>query len=48
MADVQKRLAAHFATPVSVVRKGSKGSISIPFGSDDELARLLEKIGIKI
>ena len=48
VADVQKRLAAHFATTVSVVRKGSKGSISIPFGSDDELARLLEKIGIKI
>ena len=48
VADVQKRLAAHFATPVAVVRKGSKGSISIPFGSDDELARLLEKIGIKL
>jgi ParB family chromosome partitioning protein len=48
VADVQKRLASHFATPVSVVRKGSKGSISIPFSSDDELARLLEKIGVKI
>jgi ParB family chromosome partitioning protein len=48
VADVQKRLASHFATPVSVVRKGTKGSISIPFGSDDELARLLEKIGIKL
>jgi len=48
VADVQKRLASHFAAPVSVVRKGSKGAISIPFGSDDELARLLEKIGIKL
>ena len=48
VADVQKRLASHFATPVSVVRKGTKGSISIPFSSDDELARLLEKIGIKL
>jgi ParB family chromosome partitioning protein len=46
--DVQKRLASHFASPVSVVRKGTKGSISIPFSSDDELARLLEKIGIKL
>jgi len=36
------------AAPVTVVRKGGKGSISIPFGSDDELARLLEKIGIKL
>ena len=48
VADVQKRLASHFASPVSVVRKGTKGSISIPFSSDDELARLLEKIGIKL
>jgi ParB family chromosome partitioning protein len=48
VADVQKRLASHFATPVSVVRKGAKGSISIPFSSDDELARLLEKIGVKV
>jgi len=48
VADVQKRLASHFATPVTVVRKGTKGSISIPFGSDDELARLLEKIGVKL
>ncbi|MEN9653154.1 MAG: putative chromosome-partitioning protein ParB [Verrucomicrobiota bacterium] len=48
VADVQKRLASHFAAPVSVVRKGTKGAISIPFGSDDELARLLEKIGIKL
>jgi ParB family chromosome partitioning protein len=48
VADVQKRLASHFASPVSVVRKGTKGSISIPFGSDDELARLLEKIGVKL
>jgi ParB family chromosome partitioning protein len=48
VADVQKRLASHFASPVTVVRKGTKGAISIPFGSDDELARLLEKIGIKL
>ncbi|MFM7743409.1 MAG: ParB/RepB/Spo0J family partition protein [Verrucomicrobiota bacterium] len=48
VADVQKRLVSHFAAPVTVVRKGGKGSISIPFGSDDELARLLEKIGVKL
>ncbi len=48
VADVQKRLASHFASPVSVIRKGTKGSISIPFSSDDELARLLEKIGVKL
>jgi len=48
VADVQKRLASHFASPVSVIRKGTKGSISIPFSSDDELARLLEKSGMKL
>jgi ParB family chromosome partitioning protein len=48
VADVQKRLSSHFATPVAVFRKGVKGTISIPFASDDELARLLEKIGVKL
>ena len=48
VADVQKRLASHFATPVTVLRKGTKGAISIPFSSDDDLARLLEKIGVKL
>jgi ParB family chromosome partitioning protein len=48
VADVQKRLSSHFSTPVAVFRKGVKGTISIPFTSDDELARLLEKIGVKL
>ena len=48
VADVQKRLSSHFSTPVAVFRKGVKGTISIPFASDDELARLLERIGVKL
>jgi len=48
VADVQKRLSSHFSTPVAVFRKGVKGTISIPFASDDELARLLERIGVKV
>lgn len=48
VADVQKRLTSHFSSPVSVVRKGTKGTIAIAFTSDDDLARLLEKIGIKL
>jgi ParB family chromosome partitioning protein len=48
VADVQKRLSSHFSTPVAVFRKGVKGTISIPFTSDDDLARLLEKIGVKL
>ncbi|MFM7242461.1 MAG: ParB/RepB/Spo0J family partition protein [Opitutia bacterium] len=48
VADVQKRLSSHFSTPVAVFRKGVKGTIAIPFASDDELARLLERIGVKL
>ncbi|NBV79538.1 MAG: ParB/RepB/Spo0J family partition protein [Verrucomicrobia bacterium] len=48
VADVQKRLSSHFSTPVAVFRKGTKGTISIPFTGDDDLARLLEKIGVKL
>lgn len=48
LADLQKRLASHFSAQVSVLRKGAKGTIAIPFTSDDDLARLLEKIGVKL
>ena len=48
VADAQKKLASHFSAPVSVVRKGAKVAITIPFTSDDDLARLLEKIGVKL
>ena len=48
VADVQKRLTSHFSSPVSVVRKGTKGTIAIAFSSDDDLARLLEKLGIRL
>ena len=46
--DVQKRLTSHFSSDVSVVRRGAKGAITIPFTSDDDLSRLLEKIGIRL
>jgi ParB family chromosome partitioning protein len=48
LADLQKRLSNHFSTEVSVVRQGKKGSIEIAFKTDDELARLLEKIGVQL
>ena len=35
------------SSPVGVVRKGAKGTIAISFSSDDDLARLLEKLGLK-
>ena len=48
LADLQKRLSHHFGTEVSVVRQGKKGNIQISFKTDDELARLLEKIGVQL
>ncbi len=46
--DVQKRLAAHFSARVQVLQKGLKGSITIAYEGNDDLARLLEKIGVKV
>ena len=46
--DVQKRLSSHLAARVSVTRKGKKGTISIAYEGDDDLARLLEKLGIRL
>lgn len=48
LEDAQKRLASHLATRVSVTRKGKKGTITIHYASDDDLARLLEKFGIRL
>ena len=45
--DVQKRLASHLSARVQVVQKGKKGSITIAYEGDDDLARLLEKLGVK-
>lgn len=46
--DVQKRLASHLSARVQVVQKGKKGSITIAYEGDDDLARLLEKLGVKV
>lgn len=46
--DVQKRLASHLSARVQVVQKGKKGSITIAYDGDDDLARLLEKLGVKV
>jgi ParB family chromosome partitioning protein len=46
--DVQKRLGSHLAARVTVTRKGKKGTITIAYEGDDDLARLLEKFGIRL
>lgn len=48
LEDAQKRLASHLASRVSVTRKGQKGTITIFYENDDDLARLLEKLGIRL
>lgn len=46
--DVQKRLGSHLAAKVQVIAKGQKGSIIIHYAGNDDLARLLEKFGIRL
>jgi ParB family chromosome partitioning protein len=46
--DVQKKIASHLSAKVQVTRKGQKGTIVISYEGDDDLARLLEKFGIRL
>jgi len=47
LADIQKRLTSHLAAPVVVQRRGPKGSITIRYSGDEDLRRILEKLGVK-
>ena len=47
LGDIQKRLTSHLAAPVVVQRRGGKGSITIRYAGDEDLRRLLEKLGLK-
>jgi len=46
--DVENRLRERLATKVGVRYRAGRGSIEIRFGSDDELNRVLEVLGIQI
>ena len=46
--DVQKKIASHLSAKVQVTRKGKKGTIIISYEGDDDLARLIEKFGIRL
>jgi len=48
LEDVQKKIASHLSAKVQVTRKGQKGMIVISYEGDDDLARLLEKLGIRL
>jgi ParB family chromosome partitioning protein len=47
LEDVQRRLTTHLAAPVQVQRGGAKGVISIRYSGDEDLQRILEKLGLK-
>jgi ParB family chromosome partitioning protein len=43
---LQDRLQKHFQAPVLLKRRGKRGTLTIPFSSDDELDRLIRTLGI--
>lgn len=43
---LQDRLQSHFQTPVLLRRRGKRGTITIPFDSEDQLERLLRTFGL--
>lgn len=47
LADIQKRLTSHLAASVTVVRRGPNGQITIRYVGDEDLRRILEKLGLK-
>lgn len=47
LEDIQRRLTSHLAAPVQVQRRGAKGVISIRYSGDEDLQRILEKLGLK-
>lgn len=48
IANVEKRLTSHLGARVSLKHAGKKGQIVIPYASNDDLQRILEKLGIAL
>lgn len=48
LAQVEKRLTSHFGARVAVKGSGRKGRIVIPYAGNDDLQRILEKLGIQL
>jgi ParB family chromosome partitioning protein len=47
LTRMQESLQAHLEAPVTLRRKGQRGTLTIAFQSEDELARILERIGVQ-
>lgn len=48
IASIQKRLTSHLGARVAVQHAGKKGRIVIPYAGNDDLQRILEKLGIEL
>lgn len=48
IAGIEKRLVSHFGTRVAVQHAGKKGKIVIPYAGNDDLQRILEKLGVEL
>ncbi|MCX6936995.1 MAG: ParB/RepB/Spo0J family partition protein [Verrucomicrobia bacterium] len=48
IASIEKRLTSHFGARVAVQHAGKKGKIVIPYVGNDDLQRILEKLGVEL
>ena len=47
LSGIEKRLTTHLGAKVALKHSGKKGQIIIPYASNDDLQRILEKLGIE-
>ncbi len=47
LVGIEKKLTSHFGARVALKHAGGKGQIVIPYASDDDLQRILEKLGLE-
>lgn len=48
IASIEKRLTSHLGARVAVKHSGKKGQIVIPYAGNDDLQRILEKLGVEL
>jgi ParB family transcriptional regulator, chromosome partitioning protein len=48
IASIEKRLTSHLGARVALKPSGKKGQIVIPYVSNDDLQRILEKLGVEL
>jgi len=48
IAGIEKRLTSHLGARVALQHAGKKGRIVIPYAGNDDLQRILEKLGIEL